>query len=144
MPGLAGLPPRYTPLRVGADDEAAREAEAVLSDAFRAAPAAAWVERLRRQNLLVEPVAELDRDRFRQGILDDPLNRQLGRVAAYETEAWGHFEQIGPLMRCGPGPVGRPRLRLPGIGEDSVEVLTELGFGPAEVDALLADKIVRP
>jgi crotonobetainyl-CoA:carnitine CoA-transferase CaiB-like acyl-CoA transferase len=143
VPGLADLNPRYSPLRHGADEEAAREAEAVLVAAFRAAPAATWVERLRGRNLLVEPVAELNRDQFRQGILDDPLNRQLGRVVSYETEPWGHFEQIGPLMRCGPAPVGRPVLRLPGIGEHSVEVLTDLGFGPAEVDALLADKIVR-
>ena len=32
---------------------------------------------------------------------------------------------------------------LPGIGEHSVGVLTELGFTGAEIDALLAAKIVR-
>ena len=34
-------------------------------------------------------VDDLDRDRFRRGILDDPVNRQLGRVVAYETADWG-------------------------------------------------------
>jgi crotonobetainyl-CoA:carnitine CoA-transferase CaiB-like acyl-CoA transferase len=143
VPGLAALDPRYAPLRRGADDQSVSEAEAVLAAAFRVAPAAVWVERLRAIRLAVEPVADLDRDGFRQGILDDPLNRQLGRVVGYETEAWGHFEQIGPLIRCGPAPAGRPALMLPGIGEHSVEVLTELGFGVEEVDALLADKVVR-
>jgi crotonobetainyl-CoA:carnitine CoA-transferase CaiB-like acyl-CoA transferase len=143
LPGLAALDPCYAPLRHGADDRSVSGAEGVLAAAFRAAPAAAWVERLRAVGLAVEPVADLDRDQFRQGILDDPLNRQLGRVVGYQTEAWGHFEQIGPLIRCGPAPAGRPTLMLPGIGEHSVEVLTELGFGVEEVDVLLADKVVR-
>jgi crotonobetainyl-CoA:carnitine CoA-transferase CaiB-like acyl-CoA transferase len=143
LPGLATLEPRYAPLRYGPDDQSAAAAEAVLTAGFLAAPAATWVERLRALSLAVEPVADLDRDRFRQGILDDPLNRQLGRVVGYETEAWGHFEQIGPLIRCGPATAARPALMLPGIGEHSVEVLTELGFGVEEVDAFLADKVVR-
>ena len=32
---------------------------------------------------------------------------------------------------------------LPGVGEHTVDVLTDLGFGPDEVDALLAAKVVR-
>ena len=32
---------------------------------------------------------------------------------------------------------------LPGVGEHTVEVLTELGFTPDEIDALLAAKVVR-
>jgi crotonobetainyl-CoA:carnitine CoA-transferase CaiB-like acyl-CoA transferase len=144
LPELAALSPVYTPLRGGRDDESAREAEAVLAAGFARAPATAWVERLRARDLLAEPVEEMDRDQFRRGILDDPLNRQLGRVAGYDTEAWGYFEQIGPLIRCGPAPAGLPVLMLPGIGEHSVEVLTELGFGADEINALLADKVVRP
>ena len=43
--------------------------------------AAEWVGRLRALGLPAERVAALDRDGFRRGILDDPVNRQLGRVA---------------------------------------------------------------
>jgi len=32
---------------------------------------------------------------------------------------------------------------LPGVGDDSREVLVELGFGADEVDALLAAKVAR-
>ena len=42
---------------------------------------------------------------------------------------WGRFEQIGPLLRCGPDAGGGPSLHLPGVGEHTVEVLTELGLG---------------
>jgi crotonobetainyl-CoA:carnitine CoA-transferase CaiB-like acyl-CoA transferase len=90
------------------------------------------------------------RDGFRRAILGDPVNRQLGRVVSYETADWGHFEQIGPLLRCEPAAAkgtgeagGGPRLMLPGIGEHTVEVLTELGLGSDEIDALLAAKIAR-
>jgi crotonobetainyl-CoA:carnitine CoA-transferase CaiB-like acyl-CoA transferase len=143
QPEFAALPARYTPLRPGPGGAGpAREAERILSDAFATAPAREWANRLRRLGVLVEPVAEMDRDRFRQAILDDPINRQLGRVAAYHTADWGHFEQIGPLLRCGPEPAGAPELMLPGIGEHSVAVLGDLGFAPDVIEALRDAKIV--
>jgi len=143
QPQAAPLPVKYTPLRGGPDDATAREAEAVLEAAFATAGAAEWVARLRALGLPAERVVAVDRDRFRQGILDDPVNRQLGRVASYPTADWGHFEQIGPLLRCGPDPAGGPALMLPAAGEHSVAILTDLGFAPAEIDALVAAKVVR-
>jgi crotonobetainyl-CoA:carnitine CoA-transferase CaiB-like acyl-CoA transferase len=137
------LPTAYAPLRGGPDEPTARAAEAVLEAAFVTAPAADWVARLRDEGLLAEVVEEMDRDRFRQGILDDPVNRQLGRVAAYETADWGHFEQIGPLLRCGPEPAGGPTLMLPRVGEHSAAVLAELGIDADQVDKLLAADAVR-
>jgi crotonobetainyl-CoA:carnitine CoA-transferase CaiB-like acyl-CoA transferase len=143
FPEAAALPVTYTPLRTSATDGVAGDAEAVLERAFATAPAAAWVARLRDAGLLAELVEEMDRDRFRQGILDDPVNRQLGRVAAYETADWGHFEQIGPLLRCGPAPAAGPPLMLPRVGEHSIAVLTSLGFDRDEVEKLLAADVVR-
>jgi crotonobetainyl-CoA:carnitine CoA-transferase CaiB-like acyl-CoA transferase len=141
VPEAASLPQAYAPLRGGAGDTAARQAEAVLEAAFATGPAAAWVARLRSLGLLAEPIAPLDRDGFRRGILDDPVNRELGRVAAYQTADWGGFEQIGPLLRSGPATGTGPRLMLPGIGEHTEEVLTELGFSAAEITALLDAKL---
>jgi crotonobetainyl-CoA:carnitine CoA-transferase CaiB-like acyl-CoA transferase len=93
--------------------------------------------------LLAEFIEPLERDGFRRGVLDDPVNRQLGRVVSYQTADWGRFEQVGPLLRCGPE-VGRgPRLMLPGIGEHTVEILAELGLARGQVDALLAAKVAR-
>jgi crotonobetainyl-CoA:carnitine CoA-transferase CaiB-like acyl-CoA transferase len=143
LPQLTGLTATFTPLRSGGDDVAASRAEEVLGAAFATEDAATWVERLRGLELLVEPVAEMNRDQFRRGILDDQLNRRLGRVAAFDTPDWGHFEQIGPLLRCGPGATGSPALMLPGIGTHSVDVLRHLGFSPAEIDRLLEAKVVN-
>jgi len=139
----APLPSTYAPLRGGADDAIARDAEAVLAKAFAAAPAGEWVARLRAADVLAEAVVVLDRDGFRRHILDDPVNRQLGRVVAYDTAPWGHFEQIGPLLRCGPESGEGPPLRLPGVGEHSIEVLVELGVDRADVDALVSAGVVR-
>jgi crotonobetainyl-CoA:carnitine CoA-transferase CaiB-like acyl-CoA transferase len=140
---LSELEAGYAPLRGGADDVVARTAEEVLERAFAGAPAAVWVDRLAALGLLVEPIAGVSRDGFRQGILDDPVNRQLGRVASYETADWGHFEQIGPLVRYGPGAGDGPRMMLPGIGDHTVEVLTELGLDKEQLDALLDAKLAR-
>ncbi|ONH30891.1 carnitine dehydratase [Pseudofrankia asymbiotica] len=142
-PAAGGRLATYAPLRGGAHDAAAREAETLLEKAFAGDTAAAWVARLRAEGLLAEVVRPLSRDEFRRGVLDDPLNRQLGRVAAYEVAEWGHFEQIGPLPRLGQPPPDGPTLALPGIGEHSVAVLSDLGFPTEDVDALLAAKIVR-
>jgi crotonobetainyl-CoA:carnitine CoA-transferase CaiB-like acyl-CoA transferase len=143
MPEAAALPATYAPLRGGANDAVAREAEGVLESAFAAALAAEWVDRLRGLGLLIELVEPLDRDGFRRGILDDPVNRQLGRAVTYETADWGRFEQIGPLLRCGPDAGGGPRLMLPGVGEHTVEVLTALGIPAEEVEGLLEAEIAR-
>ena len=65
---------------------------------------------------------------------------------SYETADWGHFEQIGPLLRYGPAePAGHggPRLMLPGIGEYTVEILTQLGVSGEQIDALLVAKVAR-
>jgi hypothetical protein len=44
---------------------------------------------LRAAGLLAELIRPADRDAFRRGILDDPVNRQLDRVASYATADWG-------------------------------------------------------
>ncbi|MGH3247698.1 MAG: CoA transferase [Trebonia sp.] len=141
--GEASLAETYAPLRGGAADAAARQAEAILEAAFATAPAGAWVARLQAAGLLAELIRPLDRDAFRRGILDDQVNRQLGRVVTFPTADWGQFEQIGPLLRCGPASGAGPRLMLPRIGEHTEEVLSELGFSTAEITALLEANLAR-
>jgi crotonobetainyl-CoA:carnitine CoA-transferase CaiB-like acyl-CoA transferase len=143
LPGLRDLPSAFAPLRGTGDDQTARRAEAVLEAAIASAPAAEWLERLHGAGQLVEPVAAVDRDGFRRGVLDDEVNRSLGRAVEFATTDWGRFEQIGRLERCGPAPAGGAPLHLPGVGEHTVEVLSELGFTAAEVDALLTAKVAR-
>jgi crotonobetainyl-CoA:carnitine CoA-transferase CaiB-like acyl-CoA transferase len=137
------FPGTYAPLRGGTDDDGAREAEVALATAFETAPRDVWIDRLRDSGALVEAVGEMNRDEFRRGILDDPTNRALGRATAFETADWGHFEQIGPLLRRGPVAGAGPRLMLPGIGEHTVEVLGELGFDDTSIGRLLDDGVAR-
>jgi crotonobetainyl-CoA:carnitine CoA-transferase CaiB-like acyl-CoA transferase len=138
---VPALPARYAPLRSGTPDSVS--AETSLESAFGTGTAASWVARLRSAGVLTELIEPLDRDAFRRSILDDPVNRQLGRVACYDTADWGWFEQIGPLVRTGPEPGVSTRLMLPRVGEHTVAVLAELGLSPAEIDALLDVKIAR-
>ncbi len=141
-PELAALPVAYSPLRSRADDAEAGRAEEILAAAFAGEPANVWIGRLRALEVLAEPVEEVNRNGFRQGVLDDPVNRQLGRVVGYETPDWGHFEQIGPLLRTGPDKPGTPALMLPGVGEHNHEVLRDLGFSAGEIEALLDAKVL--
>ena len=116
-----------------------------LETAFAARPAAELVDLLTGMGVLVEPVRELTRDEFRRGILDDATNRALGRSVAYEQPAWGHFEQIGPLVRLGPDHDGGPTLHIPGIGEHSAEALRLAGLDDDAIESLVADGMVaRP
>ncbi len=148
------LPATYAPLRHAGPNRvlagAARKAEVdgvsaerVLERVFADGTAADWVDRLRPLGVLAEVVDDVDRDEFRRRILDDPVNRRLGRAVSYETADWGGFEQIGPLLRCGPDVDGGPSLHLPGVGEHTVEVLTELGCDSDGISSLLADGIAR-
>jgi crotonobetainyl-CoA:carnitine CoA-transferase CaiB-like acyl-CoA transferase len=139
------LPEKYAPLRGGRDDSVTREAETVLTAAFQTGSAASWTRRLRDNALLAEAVRDLTRDEFRRAILDDPVNRQLGRVAGYDTAEWGWFEQIGPLIRSGPGPGAgaASRLGLPEVGEHTVDVLRELGLPANEITALRGGGVAR-
>jgi crotonobetainyl-CoA:carnitine CoA-transferase CaiB-like acyl-CoA transferase len=135
------LPATYAPLRGGDAGDDARAAEAALEAAFATAPADDWAAHLAALGVLAEVVDEVDREGFRRRILDDPVNRQLGRAVSYETADWGGFEQIGPLLRCGPGVDGGPSLHLPGVGEHTVEVLAELGCSADDIDTLLAKDV---
>jgi crotonobetainyl-CoA:carnitine CoA-transferase CaiB-like acyl-CoA transferase len=106
---------------------------AVDLDRLEDKPAADWLHELRTAGVLAEVVEDVSRDEFRSRILADPV-----RAVAYETDDWGHFEQIGPLLRVSEA---RPDLHLPGVGEHTREVLAELGFTADEVDALFEAEV---
>ena len=50
---------------------------------------------------------------------------------------------LGPLLRYGPDPATGPDRMLPGVGEHTVAVLAELGFGDDQITALLDAKVAR-
>jgi crotonobetainyl-CoA:carnitine CoA-transferase CaiB-like acyl-CoA transferase len=100
-----------------------------------------------RRSLLVEleaagvPAEEV-REAQKNPFFDDPANRAAGLVASYQSAEFGRFEQPGALWYFGDVGV-RLELAPPALGEHTVEVLTEMGFLPEQVEALLASGAAR-
>jgi crotonobetainyl-CoA:carnitine CoA-transferase CaiB-like acyl-CoA transferase len=121
----------------------ARPAEEVLEKAFRSKSAREWVTLLRAADLLVELVIEEERAAFIARILDDPVNRQLGRVVCFDWGSRGVLEQAALSLRF--GPVARPTAprHLPRLGEHTDEVLEEIGFDEQQRTTMAASGAVR-
>jgi crotonobetainyl-CoA:carnitine CoA-transferase CaiB-like acyl-CoA transferase len=132
---LGGLPGSPPPLRTVPGGGQQPE-ERLLQDAFRARAAAAWVTELRAAGVPVEPVTEADRNEFAAGFVDDPVNRQLGRVVSYRWGDRGRVDQ--PCFPPRPGPAPRPPARagIPGLGEHTADVLGSLGSDPPKPPSL--------
>jgi crotonobetainyl-CoA:carnitine CoA-transferase CaiB-like acyl-CoA transferase len=122
------LPASPPPLRT--DDGGPQPAELVLAEAFAAKDAASWIVALRAARVPVEPVLALDRGAFVAALLDDPVNRQLGRVIAYEWGDRGLLEQPAFPVRFGPAPRPTAPARIPQLGEHTQEILAALSLTP--------------
>jgi crotonobetainyl-CoA:carnitine CoA-transferase CaiB-like acyl-CoA transferase len=133
--GVEALPLSPPPLRVEGGEP--QPEEVLLELAFAKKNARAWVAALRDAEVPVEPVAEMTRSEFVDAFVDDPVNRQLGRVVAYAWGDRGVLEQPGLPLRVGPAPRPRAAVRIPTLGEHTAEVLEELGFD-ADTRAALA------
>jgi crotonobetainyl-CoA:carnitine CoA-transferase CaiB-like acyl-CoA transferase len=132
--GVDGLPEWPPPLRT---DGAPQPAERLLEHAFAAKDAETWVAALRAADLPAERVAETSRRDFADAFLDDPVNRQLGRVVAYPWGDRGVLEQPAFPVRFGPAPRPSAIARIPRLGEHTHVLLESLGFD-AEARAALA------
>jgi crotonobetainyl-CoA:carnitine CoA-transferase CaiB-like acyl-CoA transferase len=130
-----GLPSTPPPLRTSGS--APQPEEEVLEAIFRTEDASTWVDRLRRAGVPVEPVAEVDRTAFTAGFVDDPVNRQLGRVVTYQWGDRGRVDQPTFPPRLGPEPAAGAGAWIASLGAHTAEVLEELGFD-AEARAKLA------
>ena len=123
--GVDELPDRPPALRT-ADGEP-QPVERVLERAFATRAARSWVGDLRSAGVPVELVLDADRRTFISRLLDDPVNRQLGRVAGFDWGPRGWFEQPAFPIHLGPEPRPPTRPFLPALGEHTAEILAELG-----------------
>jgi len=110
--------------------------ELVLAATFRGKDAAVWVRELRAADVPVEPVADADRTEYSARFLDDPVNRQLGRVVSYQWGNLGQVEQPCFPPRIGPDAAVPGAAGIAGLGEHTAEVLELVGFDAAERAAL--------
>jgi crotonobetainyl-CoA:carnitine CoA-transferase CaiB-like acyl-CoA transferase len=123
LDSLPDLPP---PLRT---DGARQPAEEQLEQAFAREKATTWIAALRDADVPVEPVAQMTRSEFVDAFLDDPVNRQLGRVVAYQWGDRGLLEQPALPVRFGPAPRPHAPTRIPALGEHTEELFAALGVG---------------
>jgi hypothetical protein len=98
------------------------------------AKAGRWVTELRAAGVPVEPVAEPDRMSFAASFVDDPVNRQLGRVTSYQWGERGQVDQPCFPPRLGPRPQPRAKAGIPGLGEHTAEVRQMLGSDKRKVN----------
>jgi crotonobetainyl-CoA:carnitine CoA-transferase CaiB-like acyl-CoA transferase len=103
----------------------------VLSQRLAEQPSATWLERLRAAGVPVAPVSS------------------VAEAATHpQTEALGILQALGGRTTIAP-PFAvsgvRPRYETPPprLGEHSAEILAEAGYGEAEIDELVAQRVVE-
>ncbi|MDQ1520306.1 MAG: hypothetical protein QOI55_1379, partial [Actinomycetota bacterium] len=113
------------------------KATATLEARLREKPAAAWFSMLDAAGVPVEIVDEA----FCRTLFDDSDARASGLVAETWAGGVGRFEDPGLLVTLSetPGAIARGPCMC---GEHSREILTEYGYSTADIDALVADRVV--
>jgi crotonobetainyl-CoA:carnitine CoA-transferase CaiB-like acyl-CoA transferase len=139
--GADGLPMQPPPLRDAGGVNS--QAEEGLEQIFETRPAAVWVAVLRAAGVPAEVVVEDDRAGFIARFMDDPVNRQLGRVVAFDWGSKGRLEQPAFPARLGPEPRPDAPAQIPPLGAHTAEVLAALGFEPEEIAAFAASSVTN-
>jgi CoA:oxalate CoA-transferase len=100
---------------------------------FSTASRDCWIDRLRAAGVACGPVNDIAQ------MLDAP-QYAVRNMFPNDVERFGHSRIVNtPLIADG---APRAHRRAPGIGEDTVSLLSELGFGDKEIGALLRDQVV--
>ena len=106
----------------------------VIEDVIAKKPAAHWLDLLRGAGVPCAPIAD-----FGEVFNDPHLNaRDYFWDAPHPT--LGNVRQLGSPMRFSDTPVRREKAG-PMLGGDSAALLAELGYTPAEIEALLARRV---
>ena len=74
-------------------------------------------------------------------VFDDPQVRHLGMAAPVPKPGGGELALVGPAMRLSRTPARMTRTMGP-AGEHDEEILRDLGYVPAEIAQLRADKVI--
>lgn len=115
------------------DEQLAKE----LETRFAEGDAASWVARLQEAGVPCEPADA----RFTQRLFDDARLRELGLTTTQRHPLIGRVDTYGDVVRFDGSPT-RPAREAPLVGQHTRELLAELGLSDAEVEGLLAEKVV--
>lgn len=135
--GVLGVPQLATDARFIDDDARVRnEAElmAIVRPAIAEKPTAYWSERLREADIMHERL-----NTFREF---------LRQPQAANLISWLHLDDapeplpVPNVAGLAPFANGTPRGTTPVLGQHTVEILRDHGFGPEEIDALVARNTV--
>ena len=110
-------------------DEEAQAQIQQLREVFLAKDRDEWIERLMFEETCVTPVLSLDE------VVADRNHRSRGGILSGADLGEGFDDQVGMLYRMSktPGSIRRP---APKVGQDTRDLLVELGFAESELDAL--------
>ena len=106
-----------------------------VADVFRSRTRAEWRAFNDERNCCIEPVLGLDET------LDSELVRAREMVVEVDQPGIGPVRQLGLPIKLDRTP-GDPTRPAPAFGEQTEEVLHELGYGEEEVAAMLASRAV--
>jgi crotonobetainyl-CoA:carnitine CoA-transferase CaiB-like acyl-CoA transferase len=111
------------------------ELVSIFDEIFASHPYEYWAERLEGTGLIWSKVADLPE------LVDDPQARRMGMFAEIEHPTSGRFETLEAPFTLSDSDVG-VRGPAPGIGEDTDDVLRELGVAEEKIARLRADGVV--
>jgi crotonobetainyl-CoA:carnitine CoA-transferase CaiB-like acyl-CoA transferase len=133
--GLPGIPgdPRFD----SATKRSANRAElnALIAERMRTRTTAEWVEALNGAGVPCGPVYRMDE------VFADPQVTHLSMTEPVEHPVLGRLDILRNAVRMTEAPPTVPA-PSPGIGDHTHEVLTELGYPPAEIDRLRAQEVI--
>jgi len=112
-------------------------AAATLADGFRSLATAKALSLLRAAGVWVESCEEGREAEW----FSDPFLQDQGIVRRFQDDQMGDTAEVGALFRMEHSQAGAVR-PAPEPGEHSREILSELGYLEAEIDALFAEGVV--
>ena len=131
-PALAG-DPRFAK---GPDRSRNRvDLNAILGEVFRTRTSADWIERLNAAGVPCGPIYTMDQ------VFEDPqvIHGRMATTVTHPTR--GEIRVLAPTATLSRTP-GRLERSLVATGEDTDDVLAELGFGPDEIARMRADGVL--
>ena len=103
----------------------------LIAALLAAAPSATWLERLAAADVPAGPINDL------AAAFAAPQVGALGALVEMDHPVLGPLRQVAPPFALGATPA-TVRTPPPLLGEQSDEILAELGYGPAEIDRMRA------